>query len=294
MARGDKPYFRVEVAFVNSAEFLRLSPEALKLYLFLSARCIENRRPAVYHVDHSYLAAHTGLSYQRIPSALKELGFCLYGKEGQPLTYTEATTNQPSTNADPTGSLLTIYVKSVERNNPNFKWSDSPLVPHSFPTRSPLIVSEQNREETPTPSGQGEQVTAPALDDPKAKGSGDELPPPPKPERKPKKKPVGPHPETIDFFVTEYEKKYGVKYMFVGGKDGEAMSALLKAFSPEQIRRMILAYFQDTDPWLDGPPVKVRGLALFRSRANQYAAMLSQPVEPPRQQSGRLDLGDEE
>ena len=156
MARGDKPYYRVEVPFVEGPEFCTLSAEAWKLYSFLMARCVSTHRTTIYQLSYRYLASHTGLNYQRIPSALEELARCPYGKEGQPLVNYTPTTTQQRTNDTPMTHLFSINIEGMARNNARYQWSDSPHDPHTPPIGSPLIGPERTGEDInipPTPQG---------------------------------------------------------------------------------------------------------------------------------------------
>ena len=155
MARGDKPYYRVEVPFVEGPEFFNLSSDAWKLYSFLMARCISTHRTTIYQVNYRYLASHTGLSYQRIPSALRELADCPYGKDGQHLTNLVPTGDQQETNGLPTTDQFSISIEGMARNNPKYQWSDSPLVPHTIPIESPLRGEEHRGAENIPPTPQG-------------------------------------------------------------------------------------------------------------------------------------------
>ena len=48
---------------------------------------------------------------------------------------------------------------------------------------------------------------------------------------------MNPHTQTIDLWVEAFQNKFGVKYIFTGGKDGKSVKALLEAgMSPEEIR----------------------------------------------------------
>jgi hypothetical protein len=134
MARGDKEYFRTEVAFVDGPEFRRLTPEAYKLYTVLEARCIITRRTVLYGLDASWLAAASGLNYQRVTVGLRLLAGCLYGKDQQPLI-----------NYYSIGGLYTIKVEGIDRNNPKFQFSESPYDPHKKPNGA--LLTERNGTE---------------------------------------------------------------------------------------------------------------------------------------------------
>jgi hypothetical protein len=80
----------------------------------------------------------------------------------------------------------------------------------------------------------------------------------------------------IAYFCEQYVWTYHAKYTVAGGKDGQAVKALLQDHSTETLQRCIDAFFADNDPWLNGK----RTIGVFRSRVNQYVQQCATPRQP--------------
>jgi len=75
----------------------------------------------------------------------------------------------------------------------------------------------------------------------------------------------------IVHFGTQYERIFGHRYTFSGGKDGATFKALLKDHTPETLQRCTILFLEDSDPWLNGK----RTISVLRSRINQYVQLLT-------------------
>jgi len=111
-----------------------------------------------------------------------------------------------------------------------------------------------------------EQEAKSVADAPGAKGksSGSKK----KNEKKPKEKKTDPRiKELIDYFFRQYNFLRDGDYVVAGGKDGKAIERLLKSLEPDEIRRRMLKYLEDNDPFLvrNGHPI-----AIFAERVNAY------------------------
>lgn len=85
---------------------------------------------------------------------------------------------------------------------------------------------------------------------------------------KKKKEPQTQHQIAVDFFYTEYEKRFNRKY--VGQvKDFAAISRLLKKMSLGDLKLRILQYLRDDDPFLVN---NGHSIALIQTRINAYGA----------------------
>lgn len=107
MPRGGVLYFKVEAPFVNSPEYFRLSPEAIKVYLWLCARCIETRKDVIYNYDTKYIGGKTGMSSRKIARVLTELEQTSYGEHQTNVILIKENN---------------ILIPGISANNPNFKW----------------------------------------------------------------------------------------------------------------------------------------------------------------------------
>lgn len=57
----------------------------------------------------------------------------------------------------------------------------------------------------------------------------------------------------VEYYCKEYEKKFGVKYNFSGGKDGKTVKTLLKTtYGYDMLCKMVLLFFADTSKFVDG------------------------------------------
>ena len=92
--------------------------------------------------------------------------------------------------------------------------------------------------------------------------------PPEVPPKKERKKPTGPHADCIDYFVTAFAEKLGVKYLFNDAKDGAAMAAMVKTYPTEKIMDMIDLFLDETDAFKLKFP---RTIAVLRSQAVDYS-----------------------
>lgn len=239
MARGDKEYFRVEVAFVGSPEFVRMSGEARKVYDVLMARCIQTRRTVLYGLDHRWLAGASGLTWQRVPSALAELGRCLCGKDKLPLV-----------SVQPEGNLFTIKVEGMDRNNPKFKWSDSPFNPQSksfTPLKNGAERSgtERNGELSPPAS-------KPKRTDPKNKK--------PKPETNPNIKTF------IDWYFDEHLARFGTKLLVNGGQDAATVKRMLGSLGIDDLKVRAERFLADPKSWPQGD----KSIKFLAENINRY------------------------
>ena len=78
---------------------------------------------------------------------------------------------------------------------------------------------------------------------------------PPKPRLQPAPAPVeakarSPHAEAVDYFTSRWRQKYEVKYPFAAGKDGAAISLILKeCVSIEKFRRVVDQYLACAAPF---------------------------------------------
>lgn len=59
-----------------------------------------------------------------------------------------------------------------------------------------------------------------------------------------------PHNALIRFWCDRYEQHVGVKYPFMGGKDGKAIKDLLAIYSDDQLRTFIAAFFEIEDDFI--------------------------------------------
>lgn len=99
----------------------------------------------------------------------------------------------------------------------------------------------------------------------------------PKNPRKPRSEPTGIHAEFVRVFCSQWEAKYGVKYPFVGGKDGEHIKWLRGqlAEDPARFAQMVKAYLADPDAFLSKDR---HSLGLFKSQLRRYVASATPAV----------------
>ena len=73
-----------------------------------------------------------------------------------------------------------------------------------------------------------------------------------KPKKPRKKKPTGPHAEFVDAFCNAWEARYGERYPFSGGKDGDAIAWLREQLNQDvsRFKRVLERYFADKDPFV--------------------------------------------
>lgn len=73
--------------------------------------------------------------------------------------------------------------------------------------------------------------------------------PAPEPSRKPRKAPTGPHPALVRHFTAKWRERYGLKYRFVGKRDGKIVSEILDATGGDldRARRVVDSYFASED-----------------------------------------------
>jgi len=76
---------------------------------------------------------------------------------------------------------------------------------------------------------------------------------PPKPGPTPPVKIPNPdHKEFVKFYCDEYEKRFGVKYGFDGGKDGAIIKRLLSTHGLSKLKEMAVQYFETDDQFIKG------------------------------------------
>jgi hypothetical protein len=85
----------------------------------------------------------------------------------------------------------------------------------------------------------------------------------------------GDHAQTVSAFCDAWQSHYGPPYTFTKGKDGAHIKQLLSnAGNAAEARRIIGAYFADSDPWLKS---NAHPLGALVSRVNTYRARLADP-----------------
>lgn len=94
-----------------------------------------------------------------------------------------------------------------------------------------------------------------------------------------KKEPNPDHKTFVDFFCQEYEKpeRFGTKYLFNGGKDGEIVKKLLATFPLEKLKAMAIRYFETDDEFIKGNMGHTIGG--FKIKAQQIAESLAPKPE---------------
>lgn len=123
--------------------------------------------------------------------------------------------------------------------------------------------------------------------------SGD-VPPPARPSRK---IPDSPHHRAIAVFCDAWKLKYGSKYPFVAGKDGEAFKAMLAHVDNDESRfaAVVSRYFEDDDPFIVGNRHDVGTLrskfARFLVGAQPGSPRLRQQTFQPRPGSAEYVMG---
>ena len=89
--------------------------------------------------------------------------------------------------------------------------------------------------------------------------------------------------ELTEEFVKLWARRYGRQYIHGGAKDATAIKRLLKALEPQEIRRRMVFYFSNDDPFY---AKAAHSLTMFASTINQHVGAseqrgLEQPAAPP-------------
>lgn len=80
------------------------------------------------------------------------------------------------------------------------------------------------------------------------------------------------HKRFIEFWMTEYERQFNVKYAFNGGKDAKHVQKLLKDFGYERLCGMALIFLNTDDQWVLSKGIT---LGVFQSQANPIAQQMT-------------------
>lgn len=118
--------------------------------------------------------------------------------------------------------------------------SDTAELDGSEPSPEPPPVAEQATPAEPEP-GQPDTGTAPSTETPEAKPKARRKNPDADPNHRP----------AVLAFCEQWRGKYGVKYPFAGGKDGEAVAWMLRQVEGDlsRLTKIFGAYFADPDPF---------------------------------------------
>ena len=96
------------------------------------------------------------------------------------------------------------------------------------------------------------------------------------------KKPTDPRvSELIAFFHTQYQVRFGIKYIINGARDGKIFKDLLADHTLEDLKTSVELFINDEDAWLRDNGA--RTIPVFRSRINQYLQQATQRKHPGHQ-----------
>lgn len=86
------------------------------------------------------------------------------------------------------------------------------------------------------------------------------------------------HQAIVSFWCEKYEKVYGVKYAFSGGKDGTIIKRLLKVYGKPKLTKIIEAMFDSNDPFYESRGDKCGGrtIGILSGTANKLAQGLAE------------------
>lgn len=132
----------------------------------------------------------------------------------------------------------TVTVCGVKKKHPKLKWRDS-------------------RVEPPVKTLQGNRVDKSRVDKirvEKSSGSSSD------------------HSLFVKYYCEEYEKKFGIKYAFDGGKDANTIKTLLTQFDYKKLCDMALLFFKDGSDFVAGHTV-----GKFKFQAQALAEQLKNP-----------------
>lgn len=79
--------------------------------------------------------------------------------------------------------------------------------------------------------------------------------------------------ELTEEFVKLWARRYGRQYIHGGAKDATALKRLLKALEPAEIRRRMVFYFSNDDPFY---AKAAHSLTMFASTINQHVGAAEQ------------------
>lgn len=79
--------------------------------------------------------------------------------------------------------------------------------------------------------------------------------------------------ELTEEFVKLWARRYGRQYIHGGAKDATALKKLLKALEPTEIRRRMVFYFANDDPFFTKA---AHSLSMFASTINQHVGATEQ------------------
>ena len=104
-------------------------------------------------------------------------------------------------------------------------------------------------------------------------------------KKKKRKKPDTDHAKFIDYFCDKHKEKFGVEYQFIGGKDGNLVKSLLKAYKKDILYKMVDLFFEDDDKFLIKAGYTI---GTFKIRANTLAQKQSGKLPKPNQPCERV------
>jgi len=219
MARGDPVYGRVEVTWPNDPRSQALGPAQNWLYMVCYLAAVEARSNVLPgYMTLTTLGKRAGMKRSTVESTIAK---CCAVPGNSPILFVN---DQGLVCVPGAGAKNEKLDWKGDRMGPIWGKSGADTPPVEAPRPSVLPTPRPNNGAKPDKPAVARRVKAKKL--------------------RPKKGPTGPHAEIIDHFCTLWEKRYGSKYAFSGGKEGTIFSRLLKSYSLEQLRGLVTAYLE--------------------------------------------------